>query len=61
MNHKVERALQALQAGKLVIVMDDEDRESEGDLVGISQFVTPEAVNFMTTYARGLICVPLAK
>lgn len=61
MNHKVEQALQALQAGKLVIVMDDEDRESEGDLVGISQFVTPEAVNFMTTYARGLICVPLAK
>ena len=44
--------------GKMVIVVDDEDRENEGDLIMAAQFVTPAAVNFMAKFGRGLICVP---
>ncbi|MCS6790639.1 MAG: bifunctional 3,4-dihydroxy-2-butanone-4-phosphate synthase/GTP cyclohydrolase II [Bacteroidia bacterium] len=55
----IEDALAMLRVGKMVIVVDDEDRENEGDLVMAAQFVTPEAVNFMTKEARGLICVPI--
>ncbi|MCX8112703.1 MAG: bifunctional 3,4-dihydroxy-2-butanone-4-phosphate synthase/GTP cyclohydrolase II [Bacteroidia bacterium] len=57
----VESAISALQQGRFVIVVDDEDRENEGDLVMAAQFVTPEAVNFMAKEARGLICVPLTE
>jgi 3,4-dihydroxy 2-butanone 4-phosphate synthase / GTP cyclohydrolase II len=56
---RVEEAVKDFKAGKFVIIVDDEDRENEGDLVIASQFVTPEAVNFMTRYARGLICVSM--
>lgn len=49
-----------VKVGDLVIVMDDLDREAEGDLVGIASKVTPQKVNFMTKYARGLMCVPMA-
>jgi 3,4-dihydroxy 2-butanone 4-phosphate synthase/GTP cyclohydrolase II len=55
----IEDALDDLRAGKMVIVVDDEDRENEGDLVALAEGITPETVNFMATHARGLICVPL--
>ena len=52
-------ALEYLKNGKLVILVDDEDRENEGDLVAASELITPESVNFMATHARGLICLSL--
>ena len=55
----IEQGLQDLKAGKFLIVVDDEDRENEGDLVMPAEFVTPEAVNFMVTYARGQLCMPM--
>ncbi|MFT8335565.1 3,4-dihydroxy-2-butanone-4-phosphate synthase [Acetobacter orientalis] len=53
------RAVAALRAGRMVIMVDDEDRENEGDLVMAAQFMTPQAMNFMITHARGLVCLPL--
>ena len=50
-----------LRAGKLVILVDEEDRENEGDLVMAAEFVTPEAINFMVTHARGLVCLTLTE
>jgi 3,4-dihydroxy 2-butanone 4-phosphate synthase/GTP cyclohydrolase II len=58
---KVERAIDEIRAGRMVIVVDDEDRENEGDLVMAADKVTPEAVNFMAKYARGLICLSLTE
>ena len=55
----VEEAVNIIKNGGMVILCDDEDRENEGDLVVASQFITPEAVNFMATYGRGLICLSL--
>ncbi len=55
----IREALQDVAAGKLLIVVDDEDRENEGDLYQATQFVTPESVNFMAKYGRGMICVAL--
>jgi len=55
----IEEALEDIKAGKMVIVVDDEDRENEGDLVMAAQMVTPEAITFMATYGRGLICASL--
>jgi 3,4-dihydroxy 2-butanone 4-phosphate synthase/GTP cyclohydrolase II len=55
----VEAAIEDIRAGKMVIVADDEDRENEGDLVCAAATITPEAVNFMATHGRGLICVAL--
>ncbi|NYE58242.1 bifunctional 3,4-dihydroxy-2-butanone-4-phosphate synthase/GTP cyclohydrolase II [Carboxydothermus ferrireducens] len=55
----IEEALEDLKQGKMVIVVDDEDRENEGDLVCAAEKVTPEIVNFMAKYGRGLICVPM--
>ena len=52
-------ALEALRNGKMVILVDDEDRENEGDLVLAAELATPEAINFMATHARGLICLAL--
>jgi len=54
----IEEALQDLQEGKIIIVVDDEDRENEGDFIMAADKVTPEAVNFMATNGRGLICMP---
>lgn len=54
----IEEALKDIRAGKMIVVVDDEDRENEGDLVMAAEKVTPEAINFMATYARGLICMP---
>ncbi|HET6498555.1 MAG TPA: bifunctional 3,4-dihydroxy-2-butanone-4-phosphate synthase/GTP cyclohydrolase II [Coriobacteriia bacterium] len=56
---KVERAIAEVAAGRMVIVVDDESRENEGDLVMAAEKVTADAVNFMATHARGLICLPL--
>jgi 3,4-dihydroxy 2-butanone 4-phosphate synthase/GTP cyclohydrolase II len=56
----IEEAIAAFAAGKMVIVVDDEERENEGDLIMAAEKVTPEAVNFMVTHARGLLCVALS-
>jgi 3,4-dihydroxy 2-butanone 4-phosphate synthase/GTP cyclohydrolase II len=55
----IEEALQDIRAGKVIIVVDDEDRENEGDFVCAAEVVTPEIINFMARYGRGLICAPL--
>ena len=56
MFHTIEEAIEDLKAGKLVIVVDDEDRENEGDFVGLADKVTPEMINFMITHGKGLVC-----
>jgi 3,4-dihydroxy 2-butanone 4-phosphate synthase/GTP cyclohydrolase II len=56
---RVQRALDDIANGKMVILVDDEDRENEGDLVMAAELVTPDAINFMATHGRGLICLPL--
>ena len=55
----IESAVEDIKAGKLVIVVDDEDRENEGDFITAARNATPEVINFMATHGRGLICVPL--
>ena len=55
----IEEAIQDIRDGKPVILVDDEDRENEGDLIIAAEKVTPEAVNFMVTHCRGLVCIPL--
>ncbi|HTE04804.1 MAG TPA: bifunctional 3,4-dihydroxy-2-butanone-4-phosphate synthase/GTP cyclohydrolase II [Planctomycetota bacterium] len=57
----IPEALAELSAGRMIILVDDEDRENEGDLVCFAEFVTPEIVNFMARHARGLICLPMEK
>ena len=56
-----EDLISDIRCGKMVILVDDEDRENEGDLVMAAEYVTPDAINFMARYARGLICMPLSK
>ncbi len=58
---EVEAAVAAIRAGQMVIVVDDEDRENEGDLTLAAEFVTPEAINFMAKFGRGLICLTLTE
>ncbi|HEY3452220.1 MAG TPA: 3,4-dihydroxy-2-butanone-4-phosphate synthase [Myxococcales bacterium] len=58
---RVEKALAAIRAGRMVILTDDEDRENEGDLIMAAERVTPTAINFMATYGRGLICLTLTE
>ncbi|MCQ5292863.1 3,4-dihydroxy-2-butanone-4-phosphate synthase, partial [Longicatena caecimuris] len=58
---KIKEALQALQEGKLILVMDDKERENKGDLICSAQYATTENVNFMATYAKGLICMPMSE
>jgi 3,4-dihydroxy 2-butanone 4-phosphate synthase/GTP cyclohydrolase II len=55
----IEEALQELRAGRVIIVVDDEDRENEGDFICAAETVTPEIINFMATHGRGLICTPM--
>lgn len=57
----VEEALTALKAGEIIIVVDDEDRENEGDFIMAAEKATPEAINFMATHGRGLICVSISE
>ncbi|EQK42891.1 GTP cyclohydrolase II [[Clostridium] bifermentans ATCC 638] len=59
-NH-IEEAIEDIRDGKIVVVIDDEDRENEGDLLMAAEKVTPEAINFMATYGKGLICMPLTE
>src|SRR6201984_1491344 len=55
----IEDAIAAIRAGQMVIVVDDEDRENEGDLTIAAEKITPQAINFMAQYGRGLICLPM--
>jgi len=55
----VEQAIEQYRAGKFVLILDDEDRENEGDLAIAAEHITPEAINFLATHARGLICMPI--
>lgn len=59
--HTIETAIHEIQCGKMIIVVDDENRENEGDLVIPAEKVTPDIINFMATYGRGLICIALTK
>jgi len=57
----IEEVLEDIKAGKIIVVVDDEDRENEGDLLMAAEKVTPEAINFMAKYGRGLICMPITR
>ncbi len=57
----IEEALDDLKNGKVIIVVDDEDRENEGDFVALAEKATPEVINFMVTQGRGLVCVPITE
>ncbi len=59
MFNTIHEVIEDLKQGKMVVVMDDEGRENEGDLLIAAEFITPEKINFMARYARGLICVPM--
>src|SRR5580704_5340970 len=56
----IDQAIAELHAGRMIVVVDDEDRENEGDLVIAAEMITPEAINFMATHARGLICLAMS-
>ena len=56
----VEEALEDLKQGKIVLVTDDENRENEGDMICAAEFATQENINFMASYAKGLICTPMS-
>jgi 3,4-dihydroxy 2-butanone 4-phosphate synthase / GTP cyclohydrolase II len=57
----IEEAIEDIKKGKVIIVVDDEDRENEGDFIAAAEAVTPEMINFMATHGRGLICAPLVE
>ena len=57
----IESAIEDIKQGKVVIVVDDDDRENEGDFICAAEKITPEIVNFMATHGRGLICAPLTE
>ncbi len=59
--NKIEEAIEDIKAGKVIIVVDDADRENEGDFLAAARSVTPEMINFMATHGRGLICAPLVE
>ena len=56
----IEQAIETLKAGKMIILIDDEDRENEGDLIMAAEHVTAESINFMSRFGCGLICLPMA-
>ena len=58
--NSIEEALEDLKKGKCIVVADNEDRENEGDLVCAAEFATPEAINFMISKAKGLLCMPVS-
>lgn len=57
----IEEALEDFKAGKFVIVVDDEDRENEGDLITAAELITPEKINYMLQLGRGVLCAPVTK
>lgn len=59
--HSIEKALSDLKKGRIILVTDDPDRENEGDLICAAEFATPENINFMATYGKGLICMPMSE
>ena len=59
--HSISEAIEAIKKGEVIIVVDDADRENEGDFVAAAETITPEMINFMATYGRGLICTPLTE
>ena len=59
--NSIEEIIEDIRKGKMVILMDDEDRENEGDLIMAAEYTTPEAINFMVTHARGLVCLPMTQ
>ena len=59
--HSIEEVLEDLKAGKPVIIVDDESRENEGDLIIAAEFATQENINFMVKYARGIVCTPMRR
>ena len=59
--HTIEEAIEEIQKGNFIIVVDDVDRENEGDLIIAAEHITPEKINFLETHARGLICAPITK
>jgi 3,4-dihydroxy 2-butanone 4-phosphate synthase / GTP cyclohydrolase II len=59
--HTIEEAIEAIRQGEIIIVVDDADRENEGDFLAAAEKVTPEMINFMATHGRGLICAPLTE
>src|ERR1700677_2751595 len=61
LTERIAGAIADVRAGKMVILVDDEDRENEGDLCMAAEYVTPDAINFMATHGRGLICVTLSE
>src|SRR5882762_10621116 len=61
MLNTIEEAIEEIKLGKVIIVVDDEDRENEGDFICAAESITPEIVNFMATHGRGLICAPLVE
>lgn len=61
MFHAIEEALEALKAGEVIIVVDDENRENEGDFLVLGEHATPKNINFMATHGRGLICTPISQ
>lgn len=61
MNTSIEEAVRYMAQGGLAVIVDDETRENEGDLVGVGSKMTPENVNFMVTHARGLPCAPITQ
>ena len=61
MLNTIEEAIEDIKAGKIIIVVDDQDRENEGDFLAAASMATPEVINFMATHGRGLICAPLTQ
>ena len=61
MFNTIEEAIEDLKQGKVIIVVDDEDRENEGDFLALADFATPETINFMAKEGRGLICTPITE
>ena len=57
----IEEAVEDLKSGKMIVTVDDPDRENEGDLICAAEFATLENVNFMASYAKGLICMPMSR
>ena len=59
--HTIEEALEDLKKGKCIVVVDDEKRENEGDVIAAAEFATTDTINFMASYAKGLICMPMTQ
>lgn len=59
--HKIDEALDALKNGEVILVLDDETRENEGDFIVLAEHATPQAINFMASYGKGLICMPISE